>query len=103
MRDGTKVLMQKWEQIAVKTESRKELDATLRQYSADGWELVGVTTMQGTAKKEYGGHLGCYDAPWFQWDLFFKRPTQEQPLSAEQQKEYSQSVQYGKGKTEDDD
>ena len=66
--------MQKWEQIAVKATSRKELDDALIQYSSEGWELVAVTAMTGMEKVEVRGGLAYHDVPWFQWDLFFKRP-----------------------------
>jgi hypothetical protein len=66
--------MQKWEYLFEQTETAKEIASILSKAGEEGWELVAVTTLQGTEKKEYGGKLGFYDSPWFQWNLFFKRP-----------------------------
>ena len=68
--------MQRWQQIAVKATSRKELDDALVRYSSEGWELVGVTSMTGMEKVEARGGV-YHDVPWREWDLFFKRPAQD--------------------------
>ena len=67
----------KWQHVAVKVETRKEIDAVLKKYSQAGWELVAVTALHGTRKERGTPIQGVYDVQWFQWDLFFKRPVAE--------------------------
>jgi len=70
---GYKGHMQKWEYLFHQTETPKEVGTLLNTAGADGWELIGVSSL--TSQKMTAGPASIAVATVY-WSFFFKRPAE---------------------------